>query len=106
MRIVLLSCHFVSVYVLIIQIVPDSFRGAIVGLSSLAPAHKRALYITFGSVSLGIPCALSRVFTKVYRLLSSFILQISSQDYLTIFFKYLIVLGGCVELQPLLQAAR
>lgn len=46
-------------------VLPDSLRGTVVGFSSLAPKNSRALYVTFGAESLGIPLALSRVFTKV-----------------------------------------
>ena len=58
-------CNLLTQCHTLMQILPDSFRGAILGLSSLAPDRKRAIYVTFGSGSLGIPSALSRVFTKV-----------------------------------------
>lgn len=45
--------------------IPNSIRGAIVGLSASAPSHCFAVYITIGSPSLGIATALSRVFAKV-----------------------------------------
>lgn len=48
-----------------LQILPDSIRGAMIGLASIAPKNKLALFLNFGSVSLGIPTALSRVFIKV-----------------------------------------
>ena len=37
----------------------------VLGFASLAVGRKRALFVTFGSSSLGIPSALSRVFARV-----------------------------------------
>ena len=42
-------------------------RGAILGFSAHAPKRDVALYVTFGSPSLGIASALSRVFGRVSR---------------------------------------
>lgn len=48
-----------------VQVLPDSLRGCIVGLSALAPNNDLALFVNFGSASLGIPSALSRIFNSV-----------------------------------------
>ncbi len=58
-----------TIHTMSFQVVPDSLRGCIVGLSALAPKNDLALIINFGSVSLGIPSALSRIFNKVCALL-------------------------------------
>lgn len=86
------------------QVMPDSFRSVILGFSSLAPSHKRAIYVTFGSVSLGIPSALSRIFTKVKlmatKLLSASYKAPSETKQLISGIK--LALGGCAEFQSLL----
>lgn len=47
------------------QVLPRSLRGAVLGFSSLAIGRKRAVFVTFGSTSLGIPSALARIFARV-----------------------------------------
>ena len=50
---------------LLIQVFPDSFRGAILGFASYAHRNVGALYVSFGSPSVGIATALARVFNRV-----------------------------------------
>ena len=49
----------------LLQRLPDTIRGAILGLASRAPRNDVAIYITFGSTSRGIPLALTRIFQRV-----------------------------------------
>ena len=49
----------------LLQRLPDTIRGAILGFASRAPRNDVAIYITFGSTSRGIPLALTRIFQKV-----------------------------------------
>ena len=48
-----------------VQVLPSSLRGVVLGFSSLSVGRLRAVFVTFGSTSLGIPSALARVFEKV-----------------------------------------
>jgi len=48
-----------------IQVLPASVRGIVIGFASLSTFRNTAMYITFGSTSMGIPCALARVFKEV-----------------------------------------
>ena len=50
---------------ILMQVLPLSVRGAVLGFASLSTKRKHAMYITFGSTSLGIPSALARVFQRV-----------------------------------------
>lgn len=47
------------------QILPDSIRGAVLGLTAYAPSNIGAIFVSFGSPSVGFANALGRVFDRV-----------------------------------------
>lgn len=47
----------------LLQIVPNSVRGAVLGFASRAPSNSGALSVSFGNS--GIPLALARLFKRV-----------------------------------------